>query len=218
MQVGEGAPLLKAWFCSPHACIFMKKRVVCQLHCHLSLDDLLTSRILECQPGCLYNCCICQSPREKCHRENEVRKRSCSLFLTKGDNARKHYLLSGQFWEHFQLLNKKMFVKLKKLACWHWQWIHNAHVNLPEKSRAGAHSQRKALEPVRKGFSQKHESLKTFVTNHKNEWVFLFYLLNMQTEGKKATPWFPFGEANATTSFYIWGWVPFFIRFEWPCL
>lgn len=80
---GRGLASSQGSFRSPCVCIFMKECVVCQLHCHLSLDNLLTSRILECQPGCLYNCCLCQSLCEKCHRENEVRKQSCSLFFTK---------------------------------------------------------------------------------------------------------------------------------------
>lgn len=62
-------------------------------------------------------------------------KAKLQLVLHKGDNDRKHYLLSGQFWEHFQLLKEKTFVKLETLACWHWQRIHNAHVNLLEGSR-----------------------------------------------------------------------------------
>lgn len=60
---------------------FPKECRGCQLHCRLSPDNLLTSRILECQPGCLHNCCLCQSPCEKCHQENEVRKQSCSMLL-----------------------------------------------------------------------------------------------------------------------------------------
>ena len=82
-NVDEGQSFLTAPFWSPRACIFRKECVVCQFHFHLSLDNLLTSRILECQPGCLYNCCLCQSLCEKCHQENEVRKRSCKLFLRK---------------------------------------------------------------------------------------------------------------------------------------
>lgn len=84
MDVGVGAGLFPRLDSGPPCvCIFMEEPVVCQLHCHLSPDNLLTSRILECQPGCLYNCCLCQSLCEKCHRENEVRKQSCCLFFTK---------------------------------------------------------------------------------------------------------------------------------------
>lgn len=82
-NVDEGQPLLSAPFWSPCARIFMKECVVCQFHFHLSLDNLLTSRILGCQPRCLYNCCLCQSLCEKCHQKNEVRKRSFRLFLRK---------------------------------------------------------------------------------------------------------------------------------------
>lgn len=60
---------------------FHEEHSSCQLHCRLSPDNLLTSRILECQPGCLYNCCLCQSLCEKCHQENEVRKQSCRMLL-----------------------------------------------------------------------------------------------------------------------------------------
>lgn len=86
-------------------------------------------------------------------------KAKLQLVPHEGDNDQKHYMLSGQFWEHFQLLEEKRFVKLEKLACWHWQGIHNAHVNLRERRGAGSHTQRKAPGHGRKAFNQRHESL-----------------------------------------------------------
>lgn len=69
------------------------------------------------------------------------------------DNDQKHYLLSGQFWEHFQLLREETFVKLETLACWHRQWIHNARVSLREERTP--HPSKESSESGRNGLSSK---------------------------------------------------------------
>lgn len=100
-------------FCSLHICIFMKEHAACQLHCHLSLDNLLTSRILECQPGCLYNCRLCQNLCEKCHWQNEVRKQSCSMFLTRVTTTESITCFQDSF--------ENISSSCKKRCLWNWK-------------------------------------------------------------------------------------------------
>ena len=85
----------------------------CQLHCRLYTDNLLTSRILACQTGCLYNCCLCQSLCEKCHQENEVRKQSCSVLLMEVTTTESITCFQDSF--------ENIFNSWEKRHLWNWK-------------------------------------------------------------------------------------------------
>lgn len=140
--------------------------------------------------------------------ESEVA--ACSY---KGDNDQKHYTLSGQFWEHFQLLEEKRFVKLEMLAGWHWQGIHNAHVNCGRGEEQAPTPGGRLRNMVEKGFNQRHESLLQTVKIN-----VLIISLICRYKNNRQYLLFAFCNANFTTQFCIGEWAPFLFQFQFPCL